>query len=82
MIQQGSGNGEEEVSLYPECCDGEFALPTGGWRPLLTLAQQYGWCPMGTEVPEYPWLEGGIIPDRDLAIGTYWLGPASEWTGL
>ncbi len=84
MIQQGSGNGEEdEVSLYLVCCDGgEFALPTGGWRPFLTLAQQYGWCPMGTEVPEYPWLEGGVIPDEDLASGTYWLGPASEWTGL
>jgi hypothetical protein len=84
MIQQGSNNGEEDqVSLYLECCDGgEFALPPGGWLRLLMLAQLHGWCPMGTEVPEYPWLEGGVIDKEDLDNGTYWLGRASEWSGL
>jgi len=84
MIQKGSNNGEEDqVSLYLECCDGgEFALPPGGWLRLLTLAQQHGWCPTGTEAPEYPWLERGVIDKEDLDNGTYWLGRASEWSGL
>jgi hypothetical protein len=73
---------EDLVTLYLGGCDQElgepeFALPTGGWRRLLTLAQMYGWRPAGTEAPEYPWMDAFDEHDREI----YWMGEPSEWDG-
>jgi hypothetical protein len=58
---------DSSIDLWGEC--GDFALASGWWSRMLTLAQQYGWQPQGTEPPDPMWEWDG---DPATWEGSYW----------